>query len=43
VREIERIPGRKLTRKERSRLHREISKQQHSFEVLVEIGVGMFG
>jgi hypothetical protein len=43
VREIERIIGRELTRKERDRLHREISKQHHSFEVIVEIGKGMFG
>jgi len=42
AREIERILGRRLTRKERELLHREISKQHHSFDVIVGIGIGMF-
>jgi hypothetical protein len=43
VREVERRLGRKLNRNEIDRLHREVSKQHHTFDVIVEIGVGMFG
>jgi hypothetical protein len=43
VREIERILGRELRDTEWERLHREVSKQDYSFKVIIEIGVGMFG
>jgi len=43
VREIERILGRELTDTKWERLHREVSKQDYSFKVIIEIGVGMFG
>lgn len=43
VRELERLLGRKLQKRERSRLHREISGMKYSFDTIVQIGVAMFG
>ncbi len=42
VRQIEKLLGRKLTKDQIERLHREISKGGYDWKTIIEIGLGLF-